>query len=104
MMVAMDAWDPWLGGIARRARRGKAWKKHAAAWACNGMAYKAWTWAWEAQQPNLAGSDDPAWRSRNTGDGQEGGQGKREREQENQRVHVYSMRACRPIRKLMFKG
>ena len=88
---AMDAWDPWLGRIARRARRGKAWKRHGTAWAWHGMAWHArhGHGRGQAQQPNLAGPDDPAWRSRNTGDGQEGG-GEGKRARENRKEYVYA--------------
>lgn len=91
---AMDAWDPWLGGIAwpGKARQGMGNTTDTAR-ACHAhaMPWLAWTWAWAAQQPNLAGPDDPAWRSRNTGDGQEGVSGERagrarERNRQTERI------------------
>lgn len=81
----MDAWDPWLAWDRVHGKARQSMEKHGMA--RRGMAWEwAWARAWQLNK-NLAGPEDPAWRSRNTGDGQRGGRaGVREREKENQSV------------------
>lgn len=71
-----------LRGIARTARRGKALEKHGMAQRGMALAWeweRAWAWARATgmgKLNNLAGPDDPAWRSRNKGGDRRGQRGR----------------------------